>query len=244
MNFKTIERSAPIAGFVLACLAFAVLALSFSSCKTDDVLTPEEKTQVDALDTQAGEKHKAVKAAEEEGKAAVAAFAAAVQANDAEAQAAALQRMKDAESAWGEALNGLKATIAESSAIVDAAQRRAGAPIVEGSKLLGLPSPLVELVAGFGIPLAFDRSRKHLRDTLLNAIKGNFREAVLGPLRAVGLVHSSYDPRVLLEAAAKQARDKGDLELEAKIRATLGTLPTVSFPANTTVGAAVAGGAA
>lgn len=244
MMTTTIRRAAPIAGFVLACLAFLVLALTFSSCKSDDVLLPEEKQRVDQLDTQAQDQAARMKAAEKDAKEAAEDFAAAIKTGDAAAQSAALARFSAARADWKVLVGVLQATINEQNDILSEAQRRAATPIAESAKLLGVPSPLVEIGVALGLPLLFDRSRKHLRDTVVNAAKLNFSEALLGPLRAVGLLHSSYDPRTLLEAAAKQAREKGNLALEAQIRATLGTLPTLSVPANTTDGAAVAGGAA
>lgn len=239
MNPITCNRPRALLAFVLACLVFAALALTISSCKSDDVLLPEEKSRVDQLDTQAKDQAARMKAAEQEAKAAAEDFAAAMKTGDAAAQSAALARFNAARADWKVLVGVLQATINEQDEILSEAQRRAATPIAESAKLLGVPSPLVEIGIALGLPLLFDRSRKHLRDTIVNAAKLNFSEALLGPLRAVGLLHSSYDPRTLLEAAAKQARDKGNLALEAQIRATLGTLPTLSVPANATDGAAV-----
>ena len=131
-----------------------------------------------------------------------------------------MARLDGLASAFEEAQAGVDATTAEIAQIetADLAKQAEGAtapwlPIVP----VEYRKPLLALV-GIGTYVANKRSRQHLATALrdFNPLDGDFApgQALIAVARALGLEHSSEDPRVLYEIALRKARSQG-IELPA-----------------------------
>ena len=87
-----------------------------------------------------------------------------------------------------------------------------------------VPAPLEPFkgwLVGLGAMVAFKRPRKRLKQAIKSAASLNFKEAGMDLMKTVGLKHSSDDPKVLMEAAAKVAEASGDTDSATRIRSTI-----------------------
>lgn len=220
MHTFTVPKQLPsILLALVTSLLLALVFLGFQGCSTDQVLTPIEKQQVDANQAQIDTLTPQATAAEKDARAAGQEFLDALKNADPAAQSAALQHFEAARDTWGGIIQQMQTLIAQQDSIVSAAQQRAAAPVEASATLLGVPAGWVELVGALGLPLLFDRSRKNMLDTLKNALKGNLADAILGPLKTYGLLHTTTDPNELLNKAHVEAVKQGDDELALQILA-------------------------
>ena len=139
---------------------------------------------------------------------------AALAAGDAEAAAAA-----DAE------LGRLEGNIAERAVgwVFDLVQPFVPIPL----------APFKKEIVGFGVLLAFKRSRKHILAGLKAITKADPKEVGLSILRTFGLKHSNESPRAVILAGIKLAKAEGDADLVAAMEAALATLDSVTAAAST-----------
>jgi hypothetical protein len=219
MKPRLATRVALLLPLILAgvCLAVAASGL-LHSCKTEDILTPAEKTRADELQTQLDKAR--VDLVHAQSDALARAQDLGTPKADAAAESAAYKGWAEARAKYLDAIASVEAKDAELQRLLEDAQKRAIAPVAGaiGSTIPG-SAPWILLATQLGLPWLFDRSRKHMIQTAKDAAHGNLGDAIAGLGKALGYAHSNTDPTAILEGAEKMAREKGDAELEAAIRA-------------------------
>lgn len=101
-------------------------------------------------------------------------------------------------------------------------------------------APFKKEIVGFGVLLAFKRSRRHMIAGLKAIAKADPKEVGLSILRTFGLKHSNEDPRSVILAGIKLAKKNGDAELVAAMEAGLAKLDAAT--AEALAAAAIAAG--
>lgn len=84
-------------------------------------------------------------------------------------------------------------------------------------------APIGKLLAGL-LPFASGRVRSNVVKGLKAVKKGDIVNALMAPLRTVGLAHTNSDPIEVMRGAVKAANEKGDSALALKIQATINAM--------------------
>ena len=92
-------------------------------------------------------------------------------------------------------------------------------------------APFKKEIVGFGVLVAFKRSRDHMIAGLKAITKANPKEVGLSILRTFGLKHSNEDPRAVILAGIKLAKKNGDDELAAAMEVGLAKLDAATAAA-------------
>jgi hypothetical protein len=196
---------------LIACVA----TLALMSCDSMDYATPDERQQLLELDEQIATKQSELVAIME---AAETLRADALQLEDLEARKEALEKFELLVTTFDQRREQLVELMGDSNAVVaDIRQRTEGTLL--GTALPFLPAPVREnlpLISPL-LALLWKRPREHAGKAVKSALKLNVGEMLLDLARAMGLRHTTDDPKELVAAAASVAKDKRQDTLAAQL---------------------------
>jgi len=214
---KTLRR------FVVA-LTLA-MAPALSGCTAEQIMTPEQTAQLEALDASVQEATAAAQAAESGSRAALREVGEAMKSGDATATLAAMQVFESAKAAFEAETLALDAQYKERDDFIKEAIDSRTGPVTGfvGSLVATMfpaAAPFTGLLDSLTLPIGalfFKRPRKRALELGKNLVKLKVGDAIQDVGKYLGYMHSNTDPAMVLAGARKAALDAGDTAMAATI---------------------------
>ena len=192
--------------------------LCLASCETQQIMTPEQQSEVQALEQLVQDKSTSLSEKEKIGQAILVAIKDKIA--DEQPVEVELEQLSVLQRQYDTDLETMQTAIAEINEKYSKAIDERTAGIGGVVRALPVVGPYAEFVLPF-LPLLFKRPRQAVAKGMAGAAKGKFFDLLMAIPRMYGIAHSNSKPEEIAQAAISLAQKKNRPELASRLDAAL-----------------------